>query len=196
MLTQEELVQRAFATQSALEVDEEFAKEKALVEGDEDPTRKLKKEKDMGTASGWGSWAGQGAPPANMHSRKLPKKLQTPETKVVKRPRVDAKKPNVIISAKRVKKMADQYMLSTIPYPYTSREEYERSMAGGVGRSRVECNGQPQGHDAGGENDPATLPESQAQASAGQILAVHGMENRYLMPSLCAPSRPIFECKI
>lgn len=134
MLTQDELLQRAFATQSAHEVDEEFAKEKALVEGDEDPTRRPKKETDMGTASGWGSWAGQGAPPANKAPRQLPPKLQAPEKKVVKRQRADAKKANVIISAKRVKKMADQYMLSTIPYPYTSREDYERSMAGGVGR--------------------------------------------------------------
>lgn len=131
-LTQEELVQRAFMTQADIEIDEEFAKEKAMVDDDENPTRQLKKEKDLSSSQGWGSWAGEGAPlPVQ---RKLPKKLQAPERKDLKRTRVDAKKPHVIISEKRVKKTADQFMMSTIPYPFTSREEYERSMVGGVGR--------------------------------------------------------------
>jgi U3 small nucleolar RNA-associated protein 14 len=131
-LTQEELVQRAFATQVEQEIEEEFAKEKALVEQDEDPTRKLKKNtKDPSASQGWGSWAGQGAPAPI--PRRLPKKLQPPEAKN-KRKREDAKKPNVILSEKRVKKTADKFMLSKIPYPFTSREEYERSMSGGVGR--------------------------------------------------------------
>ena len=133
-LTQEELVRKAFATaQSEQDIDDEFAQEKAVVEEREDPLlRKQKKEKDLKTSAGWGSWAGAGAPPPR--PTKFPKKLQPPESKNNKRKRVDAKRPNLILSEKRIKKTADKFMLSEIPYPFTSREEYERSMAGGVGR--------------------------------------------------------------
>jgi U3 small nucleolar RNA-associated protein 14 len=60
--------------------------------------------------------------------------LQPPEKKLSKRKRDDAKKPNVILAEKRVKKTADGFMVAQIPHPFTSREEYERAMAGGVGR--------------------------------------------------------------
>ena len=50
------------------------------------------------------------------------------------RKRQDGSKPNVILCERRVKRMADQFMVAQIPHPYTSREEYERAMAGGVGR--------------------------------------------------------------
>jgi U3 small nucleolar RNA-associated protein 14 len=133
-LTQEELVQKAFATISDQEAEEEFAREKAFVEDDEDPTRKVKKQKEMESVSGWGTWVGDGAPPAK-NGRKLPHHLQPPNKKPLpKRKRTDEKRPNVIISQKRCKKMADNYMISQIPHPYTSREEYERAMIGGVGR--------------------------------------------------------------
>lgn len=134
MLTQEELVRKAFVAPSEKEVDEEFAKEKeGMEELEEDPTRKKKKEKAMNSVSGWGSWTGKGAPKPKP-PRKLPKHLQAPEKKLAKRKRDDAKKPNVIVSEKRVKKLADNYMVAQVPHPFTSREEYERAMAGGVGK--------------------------------------------------------------
>jgi U3 small nucleolar RNA-associated protein 14 len=94
---------------------------------------KQKKVKDMQTVAGWGSWAGQGTAPPKP-PRKFPKHLQPPEKRLAKRKRQDEKKPNVIISEKRIKKTADNYMLAQIPYPFTSREDYERAMAGGIGR--------------------------------------------------------------
>jgi U3 small nucleolar RNA-associated protein 14 len=141
-LTQEELVQRAFAnpvTQEQMAAadddDDSFTKEKARVEEEEDPIRRIKKEKEMKVSMGWGSWAGQGVKePILKKAIHFPKKLQPPPPLSKKRPRADAKKPNVIISEKRIKKLADKYMLTTVPYPYTSREEYERSMVGGMGR--------------------------------------------------------------
>jgi U3 small nucleolar RNA-associated protein 14 len=134
MLTQEELVRKAFVAPSEKEVDEEFAKEKdAMEEQEDDPTRKKKKEKAMNDVSGWGSWTGKGAPPPRP-PRKLPKRMQAPEKKLAKRKREDVKKPNVIVSEKRVKKLADQFMVAQVPHPFTSREEYERAMAGGVGK--------------------------------------------------------------
>jgi len=139
-LTQEELVRRAFASSIEKEADDDFAREKEAVEGlEEDPNRGGKRRKRdsnaaMTTVAGWGSWAGEGAPPPGPSARKLPKKLLPPKQKLAKRKRADEKKPNVIISEKRVKKTADKFMLSQVPYPYSSREEYERVMSGGVGR--------------------------------------------------------------
>ena len=130
-LTQEELVQRAFAT-APDDAEVEFAKEKATVAEREDPTRKLKEEKSK-TASGWGSWAGEGVP-ASKPPRKFPKQLHPPQKQAPpKRKRQDDKKPNVIINEKRLKKTA-KFQIADIPYPYKSREEYERATAGAVGK--------------------------------------------------------------
>jgi len=129
-LTQEELVRRAFAAPTNEEVDEEFAKEKEAMVTRDDPTRK--QQESSKEVSGWGSWAGEGAP-LPKPARKLPKHLKPPEKKLPKRKRQDEKRRNVIINEKRVKKTSNNYQIANIPYPYTSREEYERAMAGGVG---------------------------------------------------------------
>ena len=116
-------------------MEDGFAMEKAEVEDEENDTKtasQRKKEKDMAVVSGWGSWAGDGAP-APRPPKKLPKHLQPPKKKETKRKRQDAKRPNVIIREKRVKKTAN-FMLESVPYPYTSREEYERAMMGAVGK--------------------------------------------------------------
>jgi U3 small nucleolar RNA-associated protein 14 len=134
-LSQEELVRRAFATSDDREIEEEFANEKADVEAEENDTKtaaQRKKEKEMEVVSGWGSWAGAGVPPPKP-PKKLPKKLQPPPKKETKRKRQDAKNPNVIIREKRLKKTA-KFMVDSIPYPFKTREEYERAMLGPVGR--------------------------------------------------------------
>ncbi|EEC43255.1 predicted protein [Phaeodactylum tricornutum CCAP 1055/1] len=133
MLTQEELVRKAFAAPSDKEIEEEFANEKDAIQDSEDPTRTRKKDKLSNTVSGWGSWTGKGAPPPKP-PKKIPRHLLPPEQKLSKRKREDATKPNVIISEKRIRRTADKFMISQIPYPYTSREEYERAMVGGLGR--------------------------------------------------------------
>lgn len=94
----------------------------------DDPTRKREEEK---TVSGWGSWVGEGAPRPRP-PKKLPKRLQAPEKKQIKRRR-DNELKTVIISEKRIKKNT-QYCVDVIPYPYTSREQYEKAMAGAIGR--------------------------------------------------------------
>lgn len=129
-LTQEELVQRAFASAPDY-AEEEFAKEKSAVAERDDPTRKQKNEESTKVSSGWGSWAGEGVPAPK--PRKFPKKLQPPEKRLPKRKRQDDKKPNVIINEKRLKKTAI-FQMANIPYPYKSREEYERAMSGAVGK--------------------------------------------------------------
>ena len=57
---------------------------------------------------------------------KLLKKVED-ETNEKKKGRSDTKIPNVMISDRRVKTAA-KYKISDIPHPFTSREEYERSM--------------------------------------------------------------------
>uniref|UniRef100_A0A7S1YUJ8 Uncharacterized protein n=1 Tax=Ditylum brightwellii TaxID=49249 RepID=A0A7S1YUJ8_9STRA len=133
-LSQDELVRRAFAAPSTEEVEEEFAKEKNEIRERDDPTLQ-KKDEDANTVSGWGSWVGVGAPPPKKKSRKnLPAHLQPPEKKKEEkgRRRQDDNKKNVIINERRIKKNA-KFQLHHIPHPYTSREQYEIAMAGGVG---------------------------------------------------------------
>merc|ERR1712185_750178 len=96
MLSQEELVRRAFATPS---------------------------EKESKEVAGWGSWTGSGAPPPR--PKKFPKKLRAPKKmEEPKRKRKDDGNPNVIINQKRLKKMANKFMLGDVPHPFSSRAEY------------------------------------------------------------------------
>lgn len=133
MLSQEELVRRAFAGPSVKEAEEEFQLEKERMASHDDPTRKSKKE-DKKDVDGWGSWTGKGAVAPPPRWSKLPKKLQAPKKEPEKRKRKDDRKPNVILNEKRIKKTANSFMLGDIPYPYSSRAEYEQAMTGGVGK--------------------------------------------------------------
>ncbi|KAL7545686.1 hypothetical protein ACHAWF_009036 [Thalassiosira exigua] len=132
-LSQAELVRKAFASPSdVVAAEEEFRKEKERMSERDDPTRKKKEDKFV---SGWGSWAGAGAPPPKK-PRKLPPKLRAPAKKAPESDapkRKDHGKSTVIINEKRIKKTS-AYQLSEIPYPYRSREEYERAISGSIGR--------------------------------------------------------------
>ena len=130
-LSQAELVRKAFATPVDLEAEEEFQKEKERMAERDDPTRQSAKE--VKAVSGWGSWAGAGAPPPKK-PRKLPPKLQAPMKKTENAPkRKDDGMGTVIINEKRLKKTS-KFQLNEIPYPYKSREEYERALAGNLGQ--------------------------------------------------------------
>jgi U3 small nucleolar RNA-associated protein 14 len=102
----------------------------------DDPTRQTKEEK---TVQGWGSWAGAGAPPPK--KRKLPKHLAAPMKKEEKAPkRKDDGMSTVIINEKRLKKTA-KFQLAEIPYPYRTRQEYEKAIAGNIGHEWNTING-------------------------------------------------------
>lgn len=136
--SQEELVRQMFSAPVDLEAEEEFEKEKARMKDRDDPTRKQKEDTFV---SGWGSWAGAGAPPPNKKPRKLPPKLQPPARKPQGAPkRRDDGKKHVIINEKRLKKTA-KFQLSEIPYPYRSRAEYERAISGNIGQEWNTING-------------------------------------------------------
>ncbi|KAI0334039.1 Utp14-domain-containing protein [Cubamyces sp. BRFM 1775] len=74
------------------------------------------------TLPGWGSWGGKGA-------KKAPPKphLVKKVAGVDPAARADYKKAHVIISEKRDKKAA-KYQVKDLPYPYTSKAQFERSM--------------------------------------------------------------------
>jgi U3 small nucleolar RNA-associated protein 14 len=134
-LSQAELVRRAFATPANLYAEEEFNKEKERMRERDDPTRQKKEETTV--VSGWGSWAGAGAPPPRKQQRKLPPKLSAPLSKALLATQQPKRKDDgistVIINEKRLKKTA-KFQLAEIPYPYRSREEYERAISGNIGQ--------------------------------------------------------------
>jgi hypothetical protein len=85
--------------------------------------------------AGWGDWAGPGAmevSPKILAIRNKKLKAADDDAAAKKHARTDAKKPNVMISDRRVKTAA-KYKISDIPHPFTTREEYERSLQLPVG---------------------------------------------------------------
>ncbi|KAL6066780.1 Small-subunit processome, Utp14 [Balamuthia mandrillaris] len=127
---QKELIKRAFAND---DVVAEFEKEKAelMAEG-------MKQPEDQGLP-GWGSWAGEGVRQRNNRKKKAQKKkaprVQQPKGNIndSKPQRKDAKLQRVIINEKRDRKVA-KYKVTAVPFPFTSREQYEKEMRNPVGK--------------------------------------------------------------
>jgi U3 small nucleolar RNA-associated protein 14 len=143
-LTQAELVQRAFASP---DFEKEFANEKR--EATEGKPESRAQQAAALESDGWGSWAGVGAPPprpppsAGGSSKKKnndggnkrkrgrddddkpapPPKPKAAADKDLK----DKSMPLVIVSQKRIKAAA-RLKVSEVPYPFTSREQYERTL--------------------------------------------------------------------
>jgi U3 small nucleolar RNA-associated protein 14 len=100
---------------------------------DDPSSKKAKKSESLLQANGWGSWAGEGAPPAKP-LKNLPKHLQLPvKPDLPKRKRQDDDKKGVIMNEKRVKRTA-KYQIENIPYPFVSREQYDQAMSGSIGK--------------------------------------------------------------
>ena len=143
-LTQAELVARAFA---APDFETELAANKEAQLGLESKAKAPAVESD-----GWGSWAGMGAPPPVSRKPAVASKAKHDDNK---RPHSDAKEqpsssgggapassssrrtdrslPLVMINQKRVKAAA-RLKVEHVPYPFTSREQYERSLAVPIGK--------------------------------------------------------------
>ncbi|WWC69729.1 uncharacterized protein I206_103672 [Kwoniella pini CBS 10737] len=116
---QRDLVAQAFAGDNVVE---EFEREKERqVEAD------APKVEDT-SLPGWGSWGGKGAKKKkNINPKFLVKTAGIEPTQ-----RKDFKRSNLIITEKKDKR-ASQFLLQDLPYPYTSKEQYERSFATPVG---------------------------------------------------------------
>ncbi|CCF60820.1 hypothetical protein KAFR_0L02090 [Kazachstania africana CBS 2517] len=119
MFKQQEVIAEAFAGDNVVA---EFEEEKKRVAIDEDD-----KEEDV-TLPGWGDWAGAGAQPRK--KRKFIKKIKGT---VEKDKRKDKNLKNVIIN-ERVNKKNLKYQSSAVPFPFESREQYERSLRMPIGQ--------------------------------------------------------------
>lgn len=103
---------------------EDFEKEKDATFEEED-----EKVIDNGLP-GWGSWTGAGVSKREQNRHKG--RFLTKQDGVKPQDRKDAKLKNVIINEKRSKRNG-AYLAGQLPFPYTTREEYERSMRMPVG---------------------------------------------------------------
>ncbi|KAI8582424.1 hypothetical protein K450DRAFT_227120 [Umbelopsis ramanniana AG] len=118
--TQRELVEQAFANDNVVE---EFEEDKREAMEEDAP-----KDEDL-TLPGWGAWGGKGL---KDRKNKVVKKA-LPGEGVAANKRRDAKLGNVIISEKRIKKAA-KYQVTSIPFPFQNREQYERSLRAPLGK--------------------------------------------------------------
>jgi len=118
MFKQKDLIKQAFAGD---DVVSEFENEKKRVIEEEDD-----KEEDL-TLPGWGDWAGGDSKPKK---RKVVRKI---DGVMAKDRRKDKNMKNVIINEK-VNKKNLKYQSSHVPYPFETREQYERSLRMPVGQ--------------------------------------------------------------
>lgn len=114
------LIARAFAGDAVVT---DFAAEKASTALSEAP-RTI-----SSTLPGWGSWVGAGLSKRDSR-RHPPQTIVTPG--VAQEARKDAKLAKVIINEKRVKKNG-RYLASSLPHPFETRGQYERSLRLPVG---------------------------------------------------------------
>ncbi|KAF5352803.1 hypothetical protein D9756_006229 [Leucocoprinus leucothites] len=116
---QRDLVALAFAGDNVVHEFEEVKKREIAADAPKDVDT---------TIPGWGSWGGQGtkrAPPKPERIKKI--------AGIDPKSRADYNKKNVIISEKRDKKAA-KYLVKDLPYPYTSRAQFEQAMEQPLGK--------------------------------------------------------------
>jgi len=116
---QRDLVSLAFAGDNVVQQFEE-AKEREMAAD-------APKEVDT-TLAGWGAWGGTGVKKAAPKARNIKKVAGIDPTT-----RADYGKANVIISERRDKKAA-KYLVKDLPYPYTSKAQFEKSMETPLGK--------------------------------------------------------------
>ncbi|KAI5788864.1 small-subunit processome [Peziza echinospora] len=125
--TQRTLVARAFAGDNVVS---DFSAEKSLLAAAEDDVAIAaeKAHKASQNMPGWGTWAGDGVSKSTRARKRNASTLALASTtnKPFKKRR-DERLPNVIISEKRVKRNA-KYQATSIPFPFETREQYERSL--------------------------------------------------------------------
>jgi len=82
------------------------------------------------TLPGWGSWTGAGV--GKKAQKRNKNKILTKQAGIAKEKRKDAKLDRVIINEKRVKKNG-KYLASSLPHPFETRQQYQRSLRMPVG---------------------------------------------------------------
>jgi U3 small nucleolar RNA-associated protein 14 len=133
--SQEELVEEAFV---GPDFEEEYQNLKSKAVEEELGVDKKRANIHKEVKSGWGDWASPGETGMIEGSSTLAKKrrLMTRLDKDVaarKAKRLDAKKLNVMVSERRIK-TASSLKIASVPHPFKSRAEYERSLQMPVGK--------------------------------------------------------------
>ena len=123
---QHALLEEAFPDSGAAA---DFAAEKAaLVESDAPPAE------DSGAMPGWGSWGGMGAkPPRRAPPKRAAEDVRAELMAKAAASRKDAALRHVVISEKRDKKAA-AFTTSGVPFPFKTREQFERSVRAPIGK--------------------------------------------------------------
>jgi len=118
----EALIRELFAGD---DVEAEFEAEKKATIDEED-------EKMIdNTLPGWGNWVGDGL--SKREQKRNKGRFLTKQEGIKPQDRKDAKLKNVIINQKRLKKTVG-YLASTLPFPFTTKAEYERSIRMPIGQ--------------------------------------------------------------
>lgn len=133
-VTQSELVSSAFA---GPDFEAEFESMKTRAVDDELGVDEKKMKIMQDVKAGWGDWAGPGNDGMAISKSTLAKRdrlmKRTQEDIEAKRAkRKDSKMYNVMLSERR-NKAQSKYAIAAVPHPFTSREEYERSLQMPVG---------------------------------------------------------------
>ncbi len=116
---QQDFIRQAFENDDLFA---EFAAEKdALIEAE------APKDKDL-TLPGWGQWAGEGVQSKAPQTRII--KKAAPGEGIHARKRKDANLKHVIINEKQNKKLKQVWMVPKVPFPFKSKEEYEKANLG------------------------------------------------------------------
>ncbi|KAJ0411310.1 hypothetical protein ATCC90586_005719 [Pythium insidiosum] len=131
-LTQDELVRRAFAF--ADEDENEIAQEKEAIAAQDTNAKKGAEIAKLIGMNGWGSWAGVGVQKSYRQKvrEETAKKLAEDTKRQVLEARIDSKMERVLINEKKDKRAA-KFAVQEVPYPFTSREEYEMAMRNPLG---------------------------------------------------------------
>jgi U3 small nucleolar RNA-associated protein 14 len=175
LLDQEELVRRAFAF--AHEGEDEISKEKERIASQDADAKSSAEVAKLVGMSGWGSWAGDGVRVSNRQKIREEKAKQLAEEtrQRVLASRKDSKMDRVLINEKKDRK-ASKFMAATVPYPFTSREEYEMAMRNPLGQdwntpsSSIALNAPKIITRAGKIINPLTLSKEQKKEAKKQLM--------------------------
>ncbi|KDO19738.1 hypothetical protein SPRG_15068 [Saprolegnia parasitica CBS 223.65] len=131
-LAQDELVRRAFAF--ADEGDDEIGAEKDRIAAEDGDAKSGAEVAKLTGMTGWGSWAGEGVKTSKRQLARLEqaKAVAAAAKLAALNKRKDAKLSRVLINEKKDKKAA-KFMVASVPYPFTSREQYELAMRNPLG---------------------------------------------------------------
>ncbi|XP_078001379.1 U3 small nucleolar RNA-associated protein 14 homolog A-like isoform X2 [Glandiceps talaboti] len=114
-----------------LQIQEAFAEDDVVADFSREKRSKIEedapKELDL-SLPGWGDWGGIGIVPSKKKKKRFTIKA-APQA-----PRKDRSLPNVIINENRDKMIA-MHQVNALPFPYTSVQEFERSIRQPIGRT-------------------------------------------------------------